>query len=197
MGPMGLVDLVKLMKPENLTIGNLFQMEVWTLIIRKFTVIPPPSIVLFERKLYDCLRHCLILEESYIFRFEMRSHLLLFFSNVSQFVFSSFFATMHELSRNCHTRTFGFQRSSMKYQNEKLSLFERCSTRFFLKKSQQNFNVFNKISDFFLINFTFGFFCVRKHIVFMLSAFLFGIIKQIHMQIIIFKYFFLHFLPQD
>ena len=128
---------------------------------------------------------------------EMRSHLLLFFSNVSQFVFSSFFATMHELSRNCHTRTFGFQRSSMKYQNEKLSLFERCSTRFFLKKSQQNFNVFNKISDFFLINFTFDFFCVRKHIVFMLSAFLFGIIRQIHMQIIIFKYFFLHFLPQD
>ena len=127
----------------------------------------------------------------------MRSHLLLFFSNVSQFVFSSFFATMHELSRNCHTRTFGFQRSSMKYQNEKLSLFERCSTRFFLKKSQQNFNVFNKISDFFLINFTFDFFCVRKHIVFMLSAFLFGIIRQIHMQIIIFKYFFLHFLPQD
>ena len=79
MGPMGLVDLVKLMKPENLTIRNLFQMEVWTLIIRKFTVIPPPSIVLFERKLYDCLRHCVILEESYIFQFEMRSHLLLFF----------------------------------------------------------------------------------------------------------------------
>ena len=111
-------------------------MEVWTLIIRKFAVIPPPSMVLFERKLYDCLRHCFILDENYIFQFEMRSHLLLFFSsNVSQFVFSSFFATNHELSRNCHTRTFGFQRSSMKYQNEKLSLFKRCLTRFSLKTS--------------------------------------------------------------
>ena len=72
-----------------------------------------------------------------------------FSSNVSQFVFSSFFATKHELSRNCHTRTFGFQRSSMKYQNEKLSLFKRCLTRFSLKKKgQQNIKEFNKISDF-------------------------------------------------
>ena len=111
-------------------------MEIWAFIIRKFAVIPPPSMVLFERKLYDCLRHCFILDENYIFQFEMRSHLLLFFSsNVSQFVFSSFFATNHELSRNCHTRTFGFQRSSMKYQNEKLSLFKRCLTRFSLKTS--------------------------------------------------------------
>ena len=157
-------------------------MEVWTLIIRKFAVIPPPSMVLFERKLYDCLRHCFILDENYIFQFEMRSHLLLFFSsNVSQFVFSSFFATNHELSRNCHTRTFGFQRSSMKYQNEKLSLFKRCLTRFSFKKRSTKYQRVQQNFWFYWNYFTFDFFYVWKRIVFMLSAFPFGIIWQIHL----------------